>query len=530
MEKTMKIYTDPLLRCYGHHSTLFSLMPVNNLDIKPILHISEMYWIEDNRIRREYECWANNVVITKSDNETILNAKKYSSKMGFNAYNRYNGNSKFVVKINKKEFTQPYASASVYVTIGPEFSKAKNKMLVNFIKFDKTGFYLENNNTITKIDNINANKDAYWMCIEINEATLITSYSENGVDWSIINKKENFSEPYEIGFHGWLGEDRHYPWVFNNFIQIYMKRKPSSATSILTDYFFPQLKMHSNRLINPFIDFEEIHRNLVKCTEIGIIKFITSCIESNNYVSLYLNEYHVPDRRSWNKNSFNHENLVYGYNDEKRTFKLLGYSEGYLRYSDIGYDDFVQAYNSCKICEASKTDVITLIRYKYSDSSYMFDIGIVRTSINDYLTSFDSRKKFTQIIQNDLDVVFGISVYDNILNSQENTNRLMDDVRISHFIYEHKMLMVLRVEYLFFKNYIEETDYLNLSMSFEKICSMALSLRNLVLKYKIAKSNKIQSNVMNLLTEIRDLEKENLTSLLCALNTIDGDAHEYNKK
>jgi len=275
------------------------------------------------------------------------------------------------------------------------------------------------------------------------------------------------------------------------------------------DYYFPQRKVFDHNLLNPFLDFENIPIRLIKSANIDIIDLMRKSIDMNIPVNLHLNEFYVENRAAYGVMKYDHENFLFGYNDADKTFCIQGYDGGMLRRTNISYEHFRNAFNT-----NDYSDVITLLRPNIVGFTYKLDINTVIDSLGEYLSSYDSRRRNQRIMQDGMVLVFGHSIYDNILGSDINMSILLQDQRFTHFLYEHKRLMEMRVEYLHAMGYIHASEYASLAGEFNKITSLALALRNLVVKNMIRRTEKNILRIAELIAEIRDLEYTSLRSLL----------------
>ena len=269
--------------------------------------------------------------------------------------------------------------------------------------------------------------------------------------------------------------------------------------------------------MNPFIEYDDIDQQLIHSLEINIAEFVKKCIDTNVYVNLDLNEYYIPDRDNWNKKPYDHENLIFGYDNNDSLFHIMGYKGGKPYYSKVTYDDFLKAYSGCTPPVFHERNKIELIRYNYCDFQHKEDINAIHLGLSDYLTSYDSRTRNRQIIQNDLDLIFGISIYDCILSNNENMKYFFDDIRISHFLMEHKKLMKQRVCFLFTRGYIANCDYIDLSSIFEEIYETSLTVRNLVLRNLIQGNVNTSSKICSLMIEMEKKEQKGISNLIKAI-------------
>ena len=529
MSKMVALNNQPILMCYSYLSNMFSVIPFNIENDSPIFHAANMEWNADSHATKNYKSIANNAVIRQDNAHTYVLREKYSPKIYCDFYNEVTGNCKFVVNILDYYFSEPYAFFNIYINKKPGQIHIENELDaiiekgymndmikgdINLYKLNKFGFCLHNNGERTLLDSLDNPGKNHWLAAEVKDGILSFSHSTDGNQWETVYSENIDTQKYEIGLQTYVGEEQSYPWLFSNFIQIYMPLD-LSTDDLPLDYYFPQRKLFDYSLINPFFDYENIPKKLINRVPIDIIDLLRNSIDMNIPINVHLNEFYVENRAAFGCAKYDHENLLFGYDDAEQVFYLQGYDSGALRRTKIKYENFMQAFDT-----SDYPDTITLLRPNVLGFVYKLDINTVVDSLEEYLSSYDSRKSNQRIMQDGMHIVFGHSIYNNILCNDTNMSILLQDQRITHFLYEHKGLMALRVEYLHAKGYIPTADYPSIAAAFNKITFLALTLRNLVIKNMISKNEKNVLRIADLLSEIRDLEYVSLKSLLDLLPKI----------
>ncbi len=160
-----------------------------------------------------------------------------------------------------------------------------------------------------------------------------------------------------------------------------------------------------------------------------------------------------------------------------------------------------------------KTNDIILMKAKDSKSynpSYEFDVENVfskNTSAN--FRSIDKPNKG----------ICGISVYDQLIRYYQdilqNDSNVICDIKHFHLLYEHKKVMVSRLEYLMENNYIDtKNDLIN---EFRNLEYEALNKRNIIMKYNATRSKAQINTVIDSLHKMCNSEKKAIEDLLNAL-------------
>ena len=157
---------------------------------------------------------------------------------------------------------------------------------------------------------------------------------------------------------------------------------------------------------------------------------------------------------------------------------------------------------------------VNYISVDYSYSPYKLSIDKVNKIVNDYILSTDLSEQYVYI-SGERTRGFGFSIYDQILN--DDMQILLDDIRVSHFLYEHKCILAMFIKFLYFRKFVNDEDYMKLRPIFDNIKNKALILRNLILKNSISPQRNIRK-IKSVLEELRNNERIGLKFLITALN------------
>lgn len=257
--------------------------------------------------------------------------------------------------------------------------------------------------------------------------------------------------------------------------------------------------------------------SVVHSSEIGdgLVEFLIKKLEEEQYIIVRLDQFYVPASWDYNKNHEQHTTMIFGYEARKACFYIYDFYNEKFQISEISYNNLIKAY------ELSKED-ITLI--KRNDRRYKFSLNRAITLLKDYYEGTDhSGYHFNMeyTIQGTPDYLFSTmeeSDYE-ILYGYQSTSKIVNDVCdiyprkvMMHEIYEHKALMVKRLEF------IQEKCGIDLNWAvkeYQNIEKMALVLRNKFLKYRLS-GKSLQSLKADAL-EIENAEGIILPDLISAL-------------
>lgn len=350
----------------------------------------------------------------------------------------------------------------------------------------------------------------YWLKIGVADDTILTYYSFDGENWDEITKIAN-SDFTCLGFEYNFYKTDYYDWFFYHYTNI------TSSQSLMTDIdgtpleYFQQIQKHSDHfIINPFLDFFKIPFDFFsaidkeKCIEI-----IRSLIDSEYYVKVNLNEYYIPDRHAYKKYDFSHENLVFGYDAEKKTIWIEGYDTNQIVSPiEIDYEVFLDSFYSLR-------DNVHAIKVSYPYSPPELTKEMIYKNIYNFLNSVDLHKNYT-MFSGGRTRNYGISFFETLLNNRDEIFYFLTDKRLIHFIYEHELVLDQLVVFLFKRNIISESSYQTLLKRFDELLNISNSIRMSVLKVAMKRrfTEKNVDETQRHLRELYELEKEALQNLL----------------
>lgn len=133
------------------------------------------------------------------------------------------------------------------------------------------------------------------------------------------------------------------PWLTNHFLNI--SYHPLHFLKRLDRLCFKK---------SPYLFWSFFHFKIKFIFHKGdIVASIKRELDSDNYISLILNEYFIPGKSSYKKKNFLHDKHIYGYNDDLNAFYVLSIAEnGMYKKHEISYENMQKAfcyyfYNHC---------------------------------------------------------------------------------------------------------------------------------------------------------------------------------------
>lgn len=322
-----------------------------------------------------------------------------------------------------------------------------------------------------------------YLKIQIRDNALFGYVSDTGKKWIFIDRidipPKYLCSDLKIGIHLYFGHDYFKIWKYMNFIQLILNLNNVWKGINLDYYLFPRKNVDNS--YGYFVNFLETHYDYtydaIDC--FGTMHdYLKWNIRHEYYVELCLDEFLVKERESYNRYHYDHYNLFYGYDDEKREYYIMGYGvQDKPVVSAISYDVFdKQLIRSEKI-----------IRYKFHTNDITplkFNVKPIITALNEYVCNIDSSEKVSNLIAEE-PVQYGISALYTLMNDKEQRKKLLWDKRIAFCLKERSLLMKERLEYLINNHYISHDSETELMELCDMLIKYSSSLLLTILKNKI---------------------------------------------
>lgn len=213
----------------------------------------------------------------------------------------------------------------------------------------------------------------------------------------------------------------------------------------------------------------------------------------------HINEFYVPNRISYKIQNFDHQNLIYGYDDDSQTFLVSGYaSSKQYEQSVMSYVDFkesiknVSDFNFASGC------------YKPKGNIPGFDQGMLLTELRDYYNSSSQNPN----------VNYGLKFYDSLCTYLEDDGNEID-LRCVYLLNEHKKLMCLKIKYLLEMHLLSEPQFLR---EYEGVYELTSKIHNLSLKRNITGNLSLTYKIVENIKYVIQKEKAVLPDLICAID------------
>lgn len=280
-------------------------------------------------------------------------------------------------------------------------------------------------------------------------------------------------------------------WINHNFINIRIN-KSTGYNDFYRDTMWYEC---------PFISENTLTREVIDKCNNNFISFAKWAIDSDFYIYAILNRMYISSYNSPNAN-LTKNLIIYGYDIDNKYFMAMDFIKGHFEKFIITFDEFKYSYEMKEDKEFySDYTLYRLVKRRTDKISYNFDVEVFKQKLLDYVNSTNLYKGRSPMNTPDLeeaflycdfkeayDFSFGLEVYKTIQSLYLNRNI---DVKAFHLLYEHKQLMIKRINFLFNNKFLNESNYKKLCIDFEDLLHKTLILRNLFLKYKFEFPEKI---------------------------------------
>jgi len=230
---------------------------------------------------------------------------------------------------------------------------------------------------------------------------------------------------------------------------------------------------------------------------------------NESYVHMWVNYKYILN----SKLSDSHNMFIYGFDDEKKHLYVADHTlnnDGKYVYGICTYDELVEAFHKLESNVEASRNIET---YKLRKMNY--DNGKMLPLIKDQLTHYLNGSSYFNL--DSVNAKYGINVYEvqeEILNSVINGTQL--NIRDLYFLYEHKIVMQKRIEYLINKKYISlEAAYI--IEEYNKITKTAEMLLKLSMKNNFEHDTQNIIKMVEYLHDMKETERLLLNKLILHL-------------
>lgn len=470
MKKILPININPYIRSYTHHGYHHSVISTHDKIYNN--KIGEAACVKIKKFS-EYN-WSHQLdelnFVTCKDDTLKFYGNKWNIDMNAAFWRKCNSCDEIELCINNQFYTNVWASIYLFLSDNTELPMTDYDNAYNLVfgNFSKDGIYYKNNKSVHIIV---FPSPTFPLTIRLvkTETNFILIYRDAAQNENelILNIDEYDGPNERIGFGVNYRCNSYYEWLFSNYINIYVNLN----SPIPIDFLCDKHKNWNRHTYNPFLDFNAETENDLHIMGYTLIDYIKKNIDLNRYVETLINDnIHLNNTA----NSYFHQDLIYGYDDDAGCFYLLYYKSGKVCPITMTYSDFLSTDNLLQHR--------TIYIYKYNPAYEGYKIS--PPHILQVLKEYRHSQNITYYEPYfDSDYHYGINGMKSFL-SNRGQEIFLSDIRVSHLLYEHSKCNNDRIEYLHCRKFLSTTEYKKINDLAQKSCNRALIIRNLILKKK----------------------------------------------
>ena len=311
-------------------------------------------------------------------------------------------------------------------------------------------------------------------------------------------------------------------WIMNHFVNLYIHKDE------IFDNFYDRNAFFYGC---PWIQVVQIRREIVLRICSRIVDYVKALIDEGFYVYCMGNTEYIPAYH--NDRYWAHNLMVYGYDDMSQTFYLSDFFEnGRYTRKTCSYEELEKALQTAQM---NRHFVNLIYGMKLKEIEYKFEVDMLLEKLTDYLGSVnlfckyrtrmdeefysnkggDAYYYFSYAEMKDI-YFFGLSFYDKLADMAEKQSARLK--RPLDLLYEHKLLMSRRLEFLWKNRYMTDSDYDKLKRACDEIVKLSLIARNKYLKDQIRSSASSQRSLKERILEVQEKDRIWTEALIQGLN------------
>ncbi len=496
MEKKLSLNEKVDITSFSYYAYPLAIMTADNR-IGEVIATFELY----NSDEEDFRCIGNLEKV--ADNRwSAMSTGEYDEANNSCLYREIKEHDSIELKICYQRYTNSWGAVNLFITDNEECLPSNDEsFLFRFGKFIYNGINLYKNGKEIGEPIFNQEDDIFLKFVKDGK-NISFFLLEKGKQFEIYHEKcSEFNEICYMGVQVKHGDNMFAKWFFQNYIQLSCDVTNRDRR---LEYHYGALKHWDCNIYNYFLDTQTVVYD--DLSKLGIIKYLKKSIDRQQYIILPLNQRFLSGREEYGLTDHYHSNLIYGYSQKKKAFKVFGYlNSGKLHSFAVRFSDVRTSI------EKGRTE-LKLITYKQDAYFYEFKDAYVREVFREYLYGINS-KIHTQYLFPADNRKYGIEIYDE-LASDMGINVLISDRRISHLLWEHKKIMIRRIRYMQHLRILSDKLLEDAICRYESIEKKVFNLKNILLKIQLRPEKANREALKECLREICEAERVCLTMLL----------------
>ena len=503
MKRILPINPNPYFHSYTQHGYFHAITSsedkVTNDINDPVAEIEvsdyEKYNWKNQRDRLNY-----NYI----DGKLRFFANKWNTGMNMAFLRKCKEFDELSVTIHKQLYSNAWSSITLFISsnTGHNITNMDSHDVV-VGHFEKDGiFYSVEKGIHNRLDD--GRKKPITIKIIKRENDIYMSYYDNNFssDSIFIHHLDNSDDEYSIGFAINLDNSIYHEWVFSNYIQLFARPKDI----IPIDYIVNPHKDWCVHTSNTLIDYHRIKIDDIKVFNISTLEYIKRQIDLGNYIESEINDnlnFQVSDEL---KGKHFHQNLIYGYDDDKEIIYTLYYNQGQVSKGNITYKDYESERNN------GGSKFLYMMKYNPCSEHFAINTKRIRQLYKEYNNS-ENISLYESFFQDGF--MEGLSCYQ-YFTIGEGAERTKSDVRIVYLLYERANCNKDRIEYLYEIGALSSEKYKDLIRLIDYQIEELGMIKNLIIKQRM-QGNKKTARIMDYLEKAFSYEKEFVNTMIDSL-------------
>lgn len=299
------------------------------------------------------------------------------------------------------------------------------------------------------------------------------------------------------------------PWFCQQYIQLVSTKGYGDFYDCVTD----------NRLSFPidcpFFEFQLLDkRNMYPYPE-KFSEFLEYHILNNNYVIASIDDYYVNSGWNYRKKHFSHLALIYGCDTTEKKFLVADFFGNKYTQAEIEYKYIDEGDNSMPTDLARWYNEITIFKFIKRHEPFPLKIELIKLLLSDYINSRDSFYKLNYSRYQYGKYYYGLAYYDNLIETLNQDKNI--DIRLFHLLYDHKVAMLLRLDYLYKNSCLDTDSYERLSVEIGKLKKANFNLRQMAIKYFLRPKKEDLDKMIQKCISLKQEEYDTFSFMLDAL-------------